>query len=158
MSYPVFFVVEEAHILAPQNRKADSKTWITRVAREGRKFGLGLCLVSQSPKSVDRETLSQANNMIIMRLVEPNDQKHVQSASESLSEDLINQLPSLNIGEGLILGLMTKIPTLVKIDEFKGRQRGGDLDILNQWKTEKEKDEKETQEQLEDFENMLGGY
>ena len=158
LSYPVFFVVEEAHILAPQNRNPDSKYWITRVAREGRKFGLGLCLVSQSPKSVDRETLSQANNMIILRLVEPNDQRHVQSASESLSEDLVNQLPSLNIGEALVLGLMTKIPTLVKINEFKGRQRGGDLDILNQWKTQKENDEKETQEQIEDIENMYGGY
>lgn len=158
LSYPVFFVVEEAHILAPHNRGSDAKTWITRVAREGRKFGLGLCLVSQSPKSVDRETLSQANNMIILRLVEPNDQRHVQSASESLSEDLINQLPSLNIGEALVLGLMTKIPTLVKINEFKGRQRGGDLDILDQWKTEKEKAEKEIQEQVEGVENMLGGY
>lgn len=158
LSYPVFFVVEEAHILAPQNRNPDSKYWITRVAREGRKFGLGLCLVSQSPKSVDRETLSQANNMIILRLVEPNDQRHVQSASESLSEDLVNQLPSLNIGEALVLGLMTMIPTLVKINEFKGRQRGGDLDILDQWKSKKEKDEKETKKQIEEIDNMYGGY
>ena len=158
LSYPVFFVVEEAHILAPQSRNPDSKYWITRVAREGRKFGLGLCLVSQSPKSVDSETLSQANNMIILRLVEPTDQRHVQKSSESLSEDLINQLPSLNIGEALVLGLMTKIPTLVKINEFKGRQRGGDLDILEQWKTQKAKDEQETQDQIDDFENLLGGY
>ena len=158
LSYPVFFVVEEAHILAPKNRKSDSKNWITRVAREGRKFGLGLCLVSQSPKSVDGETLSQANNMIILRLVEPNDQKHVQQASESLSEDLVNQLPSLNIGEALVLGLMTRIPTLVKINEFKGRQRGGDLDILKQWKSEKEKDEKETKKTIDNIESMDGGY
>ena len=158
LSYPVFFVVEEAHILAPQNRNVDSKYWITRVAREGRKFGLGLCLVSQSPKSVDSETLSQANNMIILRLVEPKDQRHVQSASESLSEDLVNQLPSLNIGEALVLGLMTKIPTLVKIDEFKGRQHGGDLDILKQWK-ELEKTKKEKRKKArKEFDDLLGGY
>lgn len=156
LSYPVFFVVEEAHILAPQNRNPSSKYWITRVAREGRKFGLGLCLVSQSPKSVDRETLSQANNMIILRLVEPNDQRHVQSASESLSEDLVNQLPSLNIGEAMLLGLMTKIPTLVKIDEFKGRQRGGDLDILQQWEQQKSTEKKETQKQMDELEDLLG--
>lgn len=156
LSYPVFFVVEEAHILAPQNRNPSSKYWITRVAREGRKFGLGLCLVSQSPKSVDRETLSQANNMIILRLVEPNDQRHVQSASESLSEDLVSQLPSLNIGEALLLGLMTKIPALVKIDEFKGRQRGGDLNILKQWSSQKESDEKETKKQLDEIKSLLG--
>jgi len=158
LSYPLFFVVEEAHILAPQNRSSNSKYWITRIAREGRKFGLGLCLVSQSPKSVDAETLSQANNMIILRLVEPKDQKHVQTASESLSEDLVEQLPSLNIGEALVLGLMTKVPTLVKINEFKGRQRGGDLDIIEQWKTNKEKEEESLQMQLSQFEDLGGGY
>ena len=112
----VFYILEEAHILAPNKRDSDSKRWIQRVAREGRKFGLGLCLVSQSPKTVDHDALSQMNNMIILRLVEPEDQRHVQSASESLSQDLINQLPSLNVGEAIVLGLMTKVPTLVKID------------------------------------------
>lgn len=158
LTYPVFFVVEEAHILAPQNRNPKSKYWITRIAREGRKFGLGLCLVSQSPKSVDSETLSQANNMIILRLVEPKDQRHVQSASESLSEDLVNQLPSLNIGEALVLGLMTRIPTLVKIDEFKGRQHGGDRNILAEWESQKIDDEKELERQEQEFDDLLGGY
>ena len=46
------------------------------------------------------------------------------------SKDLINQLPSLNVGEAIVLGLMSKVPTLVKIDEFKGRRTGGDLDIV----------------------------
>ena len=158
LSFPVCFVVEEAHILAPQNRNPNSKYWITRIAREGRKFGLGLCLVSQSPKSVDGETLAQANNMIILRLVEPKDQKHVQTASENLSEDLVKQLPSLNIGEALVLGLMTKVPTLVKINEFKGRQHGGDLDIIEQWKSKKEEDKEDLQLQLGQFEDLSGGY
>lgn len=158
LSYPIFFVVEEAHILAPQSRNTKSKYWITRVAREGRKFGLGLCLVSQSPKSVDGETLSQANNMIILRLVEPKDQRHVQTASESLSEDLVKQLPSLNIGEALVLGLMTKVPTLVKIDEFKGRHHGGDLDIVEQWKRKKEDEEEALQTELIQFKSLGGGY
>ncbi|WP_407376131.1 helicase HerA-like domain-containing protein [Methanobrevibacter sp.] len=156
LSFPVFFVVEEAHILAPQSRNPSSKTWITRVAREGRKFGMGLCLVSQSPKSVDSETLSQANNMIILRLVEPKDQRHVQTASESLSEDLVAQLPSLNIGEALVLGLMTRIPTLVKIDEFKGRMRGGDLDILDQWAINQDKKEKSGEESMQDLKDLWG--
>ena len=130
LDHPVFFIIEEAHILAPNKRDSQSKYWIQRVAREGRKFGLGLCLVSQSPKTVDHDALSQMNNMIILRLVEPEDQRHVQSASESLSKDLINQLPSLNVGEAIVLGLMSKVPTLVKIDEFKGRRTGGDLDIV----------------------------
>ena len=158
LSFPVFFVVEEAHILAPQNRNPNSKYWITRIAREGRKFGLGLCLVSQSPKSVDGETLSQANNMIILRIVEPKDQKHVQTASESLSEDLVKQLPSLNIGEALVLGLMTKVPTLVKINEFKGRQHGGDLNIIEQWTSYNDKEEEALQSELEEYLDLGGDY
>lgn len=158
LRFPVFFVVEEAHILAPQSRNPDSKYWITRIAREGRKFGLGLCLVSQSPKSVDAETLSQANNMIILRLVEPKDQKHVQSASESLSEDLVKQLPSLNIGEAMVLGLMTKIPTLVKIDEFKGRKIGGDLQITDEWSSYSKIQEKELEESNKSFFDLGGDY
>ena len=145
----VFFILEEAHILAPKKRETDSKKWIQRVAREGRKFGLGLCLVSQSPKTVDHDALSQMNNMIILRLVEPEDQRHVQSASESLSKDLVDQLPSLNVGEAIVLGLMSKVPTLVKIDRFKGRRHGDDMDIISHFKNsiQKEKEEIENAQQ-----------
>lgn len=145
----VFFILEEAHILAPKKRETDSKKWIQRVAREGRKFGLGLCLVSQSPKTVDHDALSQMNNMIILRLVEPEDQSHVQSASESLSKDLVDQLPSLNVGEAIVLGLMSKVPTLVKIDRFKGRRHGDDMDIISHFKNsiQKEKEEIENAQQ-----------
>ena len=142
----VYFILEEAHILAPNRRDSDSKRWIQRVAREGRKFGLGLCLVSQSPKTVDHDALSQMNNMIILRLVEPEDQRHVQSASESLSQDLVNQLPSLNVGEAIVLGLMSRIPTLVKIDEFKGRRHGDDMDIVSYFKESVEKEAEELRE------------
>jgi len=156
LDFPVFFIIEEAHILAPNKRDSTSKYWIQRVAREGRKFGLGLCLVSQSPKTVDHDALSQMNNMIILRLVEPEDQRHVQYASESLSKDLINQLPSLNVGEAIVLGLMSKVPTLVKIDEFKGRRTGGDLDIIAQLTDYNKSEEDEIKRQEE--ESMELGY
>ena len=152
----VFYILEEAHILAPNKRDSDSKRWIQRVAREGRKFGLGLCLVSQSPKTVDHDALSQMNNMIILRLVEPEDQRHVQSASESLSQDLINQLSSLNVGEAIVLGLMTKVPTLVKIDKFQGRRHGDDMDIVSHFKDSLEREEKEIAEQIDELSDM--GY
>ena len=156
MDNSVFFILEEAHILAPKKRDSDSKRWIQRIAREGRKFGLGLCLVSQSPKTVDHDALSQMNNMIILRLVEPEDQRHVQSASESLSQDLVNQLPSLNVGEAIVLGLMSKVPTLVKIDEFKGRLHGDDMDIVSHFADIKRKEEKEIERQEQ--ESLEMGY
>ena len=110
----------------------------------------------QSPKTVDHDALSQMNNMIILRLVEPEDQRHVQSASESLSKDLVNQLPSLNVGESIILGLSTKIPVLVKIDEFKGRRHGDDMDIISYFKDFERKEKEEINNQYDELSDM--GY
>jgi len=115
-------------------------------------------LVSQSPKSLDSDALSQANNMIILRLVEPTDQNHVQRASESLSDDLITQLPSLNIGEAILLGLMTRIPTLVRINEFKGKISGGDLNIVDEWSKSHENYIKTLDQQKKEYEDLGGDY
>ena len=94
--------------------------------------------------------------MIILRLVEPEDQRHVQSASESLSQDLINQLPSLNVGEAIVLGLMTKVPTLVKIDKFQGRPHGDDMDIVSHFVDSLENEAEEIDELEKELEDM--GY
>jgi DNA helicase HerA-like ATPase len=154
---PLFMVLEEAHILVPRDESTLSKTWIARIAREGRKFGLGLCLVSQRPKSLDPNSLSQANNAIIMRLVEPSDQRHVQQASERLSDDLLAQLPSLNIGEAVVLGLMTKIPALVKIDKFEGKLGGGDPDVVGEWQDTYRKEEERIEREKREIDDLYGG-
>ncbi|MDO5825773.1 MAG: ATP-binding protein [Methanosphaera sp.] len=155
LDFPVFCIIEEAHNLASNARDTKSKYTISKIAREGRKFGVGLCLVSQSPKALDSATLSQINNLIILRLVEPGDQKHVQKSSESLSNDLLEQLPSLNIGEAVILGQMTKIPTMVKIDEFKGKTVGNDLDIVKLWKIDKQEREEKRKQAEEELDLLL---
>ena len=138
LKFPVFVVLEEAHILAPKDRRTLSKYWISRVAREGRKFGVGLCLVSQRPKALDADALSQTNNKIVLKLVEPSDQRYVQQTSELMSEDLVSQLPSLNIGEAIVLGLMVKFPALVKIDL---RKVSGKEDVVAEWRKAKEEEE-----------------
>jgi len=133
LPYPLLVVIEEAHILAGDKRNTQAKYYISRIAREGRKFGLGLTIVTQRPKGLDKEILSQMNNMIILKLVEPEDQKHVQSASESLSQELMSYLPSLNPGEAIIIGNMTKLPLLVKIDKAKEKLEGHDLKVVDEW-------------------------
>ncbi len=154
---PAFCILEEAHLLAPANRPTLSKYWIERVAREGRKFGLGLCLVSQRPKSLDSNSLSQANNSIIMRIVEPSDQRHVQQTSERLSDDLIGQLNSLNVGEAIVLGLMVRVPALVKIDKFEGKITGGDPEIVEEWKTINENQKAEDEKQKKEVDSLYDG-
>ena len=154
---PIFFILEEAHLLAPANRPTMSKYWIERIAREGRKFGLGLCLVSQRPKSLDSDSLSQANNSIIMRLVEPSDQRHVQQTSERLSDDLIEQLNSLNVGEAIVLGLMVKVPALVKIDKFEGKISGVDPNIIQEWKDFDKNKKIEIEKEKKEVESLYNG-
>lgn len=155
--YPVLAILEEAHVLAPADRSTLSKYWISRIAREGRKFGLGLCLVSQRPKVIDPNALSQANNMIILKLVEPGDQSHVQRASETLSDDLMAQLTALNTGEAIILGMMTKVPALVKIKKFEGSIVGQDINIVQEWVQAKQTQEKERKEKREEIDDIYGG-
>lgn len=131
--YPVLVVLEEAHILAPRDEDTLSKYWLARVAREGRKFGVGLVLVSQRPKGLDPDILGQANNLVVLRIVEPSDQRHVQEASESLTSDLVEQLSSLNTGEAVLTGPFVRVPALVRIDRFPGRLGGSDIDVVGEW-------------------------
>ncbi|MCE4625782.1 MAG: ATP-binding protein [Desulfurococcales archaeon] len=134
---PLLVVVEEAHVLIPRDEDTLTKTWASRIAREGRKFGVGLVLVSQRPKNVDADVLSQTNNKIILKIVEPSDQRYVQAASEQLSEDLLELLPALNPGEAIVIGSMTKLPAMVKIDycaDICGVTTGGaDIDVVKEW-------------------------
>jgi len=139
LEFPLFMVLEEAHILASSTVNTRSRYWISRIAREGRKFGLGLCLVTQRPKALDSNALSQANNMVILKLVEPGDQRHVQQASESLSADLVNQLPSLNVGEALLMGKMISVPALVKVKLAKAKRSGNDISAVDSWRKYREK-------------------
>ncbi len=130
---PVLVVVEEAHIFAPKGVSTKTKYALSKVAREARKFGLGVVLVSQRPKGLDENVLSQMNNWIILRIVEPEDQKHVQRASETLSSDLLQYLPALNPGEAILLGPFVRVPLLVKFRLSQARRGGHDIDAVGEW-------------------------
>ena len=130
---PVMVVLEEAHILIPNDRDTYTRHAASRVAREGRKFGIGLTLVSQRPKRLDSDVLSQMVNKIILKVVEPEDQAYVRRATEFLSEDLVSYLPSLNVGEAVIVGPMVRLPAIVKVDLFGGKRGGESLRATEEW-------------------------
>ncbi len=130
---PVLLVIEEAHTLIPANRSTMTKQYVAKVAREGRKFGVGMVLVSQRPRGLDEEALSQTNNKIILRIVSPDDLRQVRAASENLSEELSELLPSLNNGEAIVLGMMTPLPALVRIDLADFKIGGTDRPIVHEW-------------------------
>lgn len=130
---PVLVVIEEAHIFIPKDEKTETKYFASKVAREGRKFGLGLVIVSQRPRSIDANILSQMGSLAVMRMIQHDDQAQVSAASEALSRDLIEQLPSLNPGEAVFAGQWVNLPAFVKADEVRERKIGGDQKAVEQW-------------------------
>jgi DNA helicase HerA-like ATPase len=135
---PVFVIIEEAHVFIPKGEHTDTKYWASKLAREGRKFGIGLGVVSQRPRNIDPNVLSQMGSLAIMKIVQDDDQQQISSAAESLSKDLLSQLPSLNIGDAVLVGQWVNLPSIVHIDEIKGKKAGSDLDAVSEWsQTEK---------------------
>ncbi len=123
---PILVVIEEAHVFIPKQEYTDTKYFAAKVAREGRKFGMGLIVVSQRPRSIDSAVLSQMGSLAIMKIVQQEDQTQVAAASESLSPKLLEQLPSLNPGEALLIGQWVNLPSFARIDEAKDRMMGAD--------------------------------
>lgn len=118
---PTVVVLEEAHNFIPQmtNKEGSITKGIMRtIAREGRKFGVSLCLISQRPVQLDTTTLSQCNTQLLLRITNPYDQKHIGESSEGLSAESLAMLNSLKVGEGLLIGEAVNAPTF-----FKVRQR-----------------------------------
>ncbi len=130
---PIFVIIEEAHVFIPKGEHTDTKYWASKVAREGRKFGIGLGVVSQRPRNIDPNVLSQMGSLAIMKIVQDDDQQQISSAAESLSKDLISQLSSLNIGDALLIGQWVNLPSIVHVDEVKGKRSGSDLDAVSEW-------------------------
>jgi DNA helicase HerA-like ATPase len=130
---PIFVIIEEAHVFIPKGEHTDTKYWASKVAREGRKFGIGLGIVSQRPRNIDPNVLSQMGSLAIMKIVQDDDQQQIASAAESLSKDLLTQLSSLNIGDAVLVGQWVNLPSIVHVDEVKGKTIGSDLNAVAEW-------------------------
>lgn len=130
---PIFIIIEEAHVFIPKGEYTETKYWASKVAREGRKFGIGLGVVSQRPRNIDPNVLSQMGSLAIMKIVQDDDQQQIASAAESLSKDLLTQLSSLNIGDAILVGQWVNLPSIVHIDEMKSKRTGSDMDAVSEW-------------------------
>jgi DNA double-strand break repair helicase HerA and related ATPase len=133
---PVICAVEEAHAFIPSEGDSDTKYIASKIAREGRKFGMTLIVVSQRPRRVDQDVLSQMGSFAVMKLTNPEDQGHIREASEAISEDLLQNLPSLNVGEAVLLGEWVNIPAVVKIDHVAEKKTGADISATALWAAE----------------------
>ncbi|MBD3388848.1 MAG: DUF87 domain-containing protein [Candidatus Altiarchaeales archaeon] len=123
----VLLVVEEAHNYAGASLDHSCKRQLQRIAGEGRKFGIGLMVVSQKPSKIDEEILSQCNTGVYMHITNPRDKDHIRRSFESVSDEIIKELDSLDVGECVITGAMLKLPFLLctvdRIESPKKRER-----------------------------------
>ena len=136
----IFVVIEEAHVFIPKGEDTQAKYWASKIAREGRKFGLGLAVVSQRPRSLDPNILSQMGSLAIMKIVQEDDQSQITSAAESISKNLIEQLTSLNVGDAILVGQWANLPSIVHIQEVKEKIMGADQNAVTEWAVAKKFD------------------
>ncbi|NJD77493.1 MAG: ATP-binding protein [Candidatus Methanoperedens sp.] len=143
LPYPVFVVIEEAHRFAPHSGEAKSKGILKTILSEGRKFGIGVCMVSQRPSKLDADSLSQCMTQITMRIINPADQQQIAQSIESASRDLISELPSLAKGQAIISGVAINTPTIVRIRKrLTSDARGRSKDAPALWEAQREYEEK----------------
>ena len=136
---PFLIVCEEAHNYIPKTGGAEyraSKKSIERIAKEGRKYGLSLMVVSQRPSEVSETIFSQCNNFISLRLTNVNDQNYVKSLMPENSNAIADILPNLGQGECLIVGDATLIPSVVKLDMPNPEPKSQSIRFQDEWQTD----------------------
>ena len=104
------------------------------MAREGRKFGASLCLISQRPVQLSTTALSQCNSNIILRITNPFDLKHIGESCEGIDSRMQDSITSLRVGEALILGEAVGAPVFVSVRKRRSQTvvRGESLEKIAQ--------------------------
>ena len=113
---PVLFVVEEAHRFLGEQAITSARDATSRIAREGRKYGVGLMLVSQRPSELPDTALSQCGTIVALRLTNSSDQGRIRAALPDANEGLAAALPSLRTGEAIVSGEAVTIPARVIVN------------------------------------------
>ncbi len=136
---PILLVCEEAHRYAPRSDAAafqPTKQALARIAKEGRKYGVALGLVSQRPSELAETILSQCNTIIALRMSNEQDQNFVQRALPDAVRSLVEVLPTLRAQEALIVGEGTAVPVRVRFSDLPEDRRphSADVPFATLWK------------------------
>jgi DNA helicase HerA-like ATPase len=131
-------VCDEAHLYLPVKDDADAiekqaLATFERIAKEGRKYGVSLLVVSQRPADVSRTILSQCNNFLVLRLTNDSDQSVVKKLMPDSMAGLTEILPLLDTGEALLLGDAVLLPTRIRLDKPSIHPRSGTRDFWTEW-------------------------
>ena len=135
--HPIAIFCDEAHLYIPANteKSVDNASLVTfeRISKEGRKYGIGLVVISQRPSEVNRTVLSQSNNFIAMRLTNVDDQSVIKKLLPDSLGDYTEMLPILDIGEALIVGDASLLPSRVKITPPSLEPKSATVNFWDEW-------------------------
>lgn len=141
---PIAFICDEAHIYLPTKDASDADSRIAlntfeKVAKEGRKYGVSLLVVSQRPSDVSRTILSQCNNLIALRLSNPQDQQVVHKMMPDSLSTLTSVLPILDTGEAIVLGDAVLLPSRIKLSRPTLEPASATKDFWQDWSSKESK-------------------
>ncbi|MBX7207159.1 MAG: ATP-binding protein [Verrucomicrobiaceae bacterium] len=136
--HPIAIFCDEAHLYIPDRSEADSVAaaavrYFERIAKEGRKYGVGLVVISQRPAEVNRTILSQCNNFIALRLTNAEDQSVVRRLLPDSLGGFTDLLPVLDTGEALVVGDACLLPSRIRITEPKQRPDSATVNFWDEW-------------------------
>ncbi len=133
LPYPVFILVEEAHRFAPAHEPSRCKQVLRTILSEGRKFGIGIGLITQRPGKIDADVLSQCMSQFIMRIINPVDQESLKHGVEAAGRDLLKELPALTKGQVIVSGACVNSPVLCKVRTRLTQHGGETLNAPAMW-------------------------
>lgn len=133
LNYPVFTLLEEAHRFAPAGASVVSTNVLKQILSEGRKFGVGIGLITQRPGKLDQDVLSQCMTQIIMRIVNPIDQQTVAQSVEGAGRAMLAELPALTKGQAVISGVGVNTPVMCRIRQRLTKHGGETFDAPAEW-------------------------
>ena len=136
--HPIAIMCDEAHLYIPERLQVDSSDSVAveifeRIAKEGRKYGIGLVVISQRPSEVNRTVLSQCNNVVAMRLTNGNDQSVIRRLLPDNLGGIGDLLPVLDVGEALVVGDASLLPTRVRISEPAMKPDSQTVEFWDRW-------------------------
>ena len=138
---PVVLLCEEAHRYAPRREEAafqPTKKALSRIAKEGRKYGVGLGLISQRPSELAESILSQCNTLIALRMSNEQDQNFVQRALPDSVRSLVSILPTLRTQEALVVGEGTVVPVRLRFNDLNEAHlpQSADVPFASLWEND----------------------
>jgi len=135
--FPITLICEEAHAYIPREKGGQfdgAKRMMERIAKEGRKYGVSIGVVSQRPTELSETMLSQCSSFICLRTTNPDDQAYIRGLVPEAEGDLTDILSSLGRGEALVLGEAAPLPTRVQIYRPNPEPKSNDVDYFTSWR------------------------